>query len=139
MKNIFKTFPLPELCVFLACGLLAVQIFGIVKFLSVRGQTKSSFSHDVGAQFEDFKPLLQNVPVAGFITNKDMSSENNDGQFLMAQYALAPTVLALNQTQYQYNILDCTDKVSVLYGLEQTGSTPVMVNAYGKILAVKKQ
>jgi hypothetical protein len=138
MKKILSLFSTQNLILILTVPFLIIHIVGAVRFLFVREQTKSYFDHDVDIAFKDFQPILKNVPIAGYITNKPMASENNDGHFLMAQYTLAPTVLALNDPQYEYSIIDCTDKTSIMYALQQTQSTPIALNPYGKILAVKK-
>src|SRR3989338_8725661 len=39
-----------------------------------------------GTEYNDFKSVLAEIPRIGFLTDKDMSPERNDGQFLAAQY-----------------------------------------------------
>ncbi|OGX09355.1 MAG: hypothetical protein A2306_08960 [Omnitrophica WOR_2 bacterium RIFOXYB2_FULL_38_16] len=117
---------------------LVCNIFILVTGIIIQLKTENKNSFEPGLQFADLKDDLNGVHEAGFITNKDLSSENNDGQFLMAQYMLAPTALDLNATKHKYNILDCTSKTHVLYALRSLNAAPLKINKYGKILAVKQ-
>lgn len=99
---------------------------------------ENKYSYEPGLQFADLKDALKGVREAGFVTNKDLSSENNDGQFLMAQYMLAPTVLELNAVNNKYNVLDCTSETHIIYALKSLNALPLKINKYGKMLAVKQ-
>ena len=111
-----------------------ISISGIVMQIK-RGNFRSS---EPGLQYSDFKESLSGVKEAGFVTNKDLSSEKNDGEFLMAQYILAPTVLDLNASRHKYNILDCTSEKHILFALKNLNARPIKINKYGKILAIKQ-
>jgi hypothetical protein len=124
--------------VFLLLPVAYFNVSGIGETLYARAKTKAHFDHDMGIQFADFIPLLKGETKIGYITNKDLSSESNDGQFLQAQYALAPIVLDLNGKSNKFNIIDCTDQRSIMYALQQTNSIPVKLNQYGKILSIMK-
>ncbi len=94
-------------------------------------------SLEPGFQYADLKEGLQGVPIAGFLTGGNETAEGNDGQFMLAQYVLAPTVLDLNNTTHRYTILDCTTPQEALGMLKIINAKPVHVNAFGKILAEK--
>lgn len=91
-----------------------------------------------GALFEEFKPFLKNARVVGFLTDKDMSPERNDGVFLMAQYALAPVTLELNNAEHELLLID---PAHMLSAMDLTQSIPVEfihVASNGRILARRK-
>ena len=118
--------------------ILICNVFFLLTDILSHLKKENKYSYEPGLQFADFKDALKNIRQAGFVTNKDLSSENNDGQFLMAQYILAPTVLELNASNNKYNILDCTSETRILYALRSLGATPLKINKYGKILTVKQ-
>ena len=88
-----------------------------------------------GCEFLDFKPKLAPLKIVGFFTDKDMSSERNDGQFLAAQYTLAPVILDLNNPRHRLVILDYTSFIAAFEKIRAINARPVYVNGYGKILA----
>ena len=91
-----------------------------------------------GQEFADLAEYLKGVKTAGFLTDKDMSPERNDGQFLAAQYTLAPVVLDLNNPDHELVILDCISIPSAFDLMELTHRVPLFINPYGKILAKRK-
>jgi hypothetical protein len=124
--------------------LIAILVLAYSSFISITGvvmQIKTGnkrYSTEPGLQYTDFKEALSGVRNAGFVTNKNLSSEKNDGEFLMAQSILAPTVLHLNASKYKYNVLDCTSKEHLLFALKSLNAQPVAINKYGKVLAIKQ-
>jgi len=59
-----------------------------------------------GYQYESFLEPLKYVKRVGYLTDKEISREKNDGYYLMAQYYLAPTIVDLNSDLYDITILD---------------------------------
>jgi len=98
-------------------------------------RNKNSIFLKPGYHFADLRNHLTGVEIAGFLTDKDTSSENNDGKFLEAQAILAPTVLDLNNPNHPLIVLDCTNMVAAFDILNQLNAEPIYVNSYGKILA----
>ncbi len=90
-----------------------------------------------GREFADFREKLAEVKRVGFLTNKDMSSEGNDGQFLAAQYMLAPIILDLDNSSHPFTILDSTGLISSFDTMNKLGLEPAHINEYGKVLAKK--
>jgi hypothetical protein len=88
-----------------------------------------------GLQYADFRKQLEGVRIAGFLSDGNETAEGNDGQFMLAQYMLAPTVLDLNNPGHRYNILDCSTPQAALGILKMIDSKPIYVNAFGKIIA----
>ncbi len=88
-----------------------------------------------GTQFVHFKPYLTDVRELGYLTNKDMSEEKNDGFFLQAQYMLAPTVLRLNETEHSLIILDYTKPVYAWFTMKSMRASPKYSSEYGPVLA----
>lgn len=93
-----------------------------------------AFYVNPGREFSDFQKALQDIEHVGFLTNKDMSSERNDGQFLAAQYILAPTILNLGCLE-RLIILDYTNPELAMKKITEINAVPVYTNPYGKILA----
>ncbi|HOW35552.1 MAG TPA: hypothetical protein PL155_03990 [Candidatus Omnitrophota bacterium] len=93
------------------------------------------FRKSPGFEFADFKDKLTGINAIGFLTDKNMSPERNDGQFLAAQYTLAPVILDLNNPNYRLNILDCTNLADAFGIMQGISAEPAFINPYGKILA----
>ena len=89
-------------------------------------------------EFEDFIEKLKNVRRVGFLTDKDMSPERNDGQFLAAQYVLAPVALDLDNAGPEYTILDYLNPVSAEQARRNLKAVVVFKNQYNKVLVRKK-
>lgn len=91
-----------------------------------------------GASFVEFKPYLKNTAAAGFLTDKDMSPERNDGSFLQAQYALAPVRLELNDPQQEWLVIDPTHILSAMDLTRDLSVEFIRINPDSKILAQRK-
>lgn len=87
-----------------------------------------------GIEFKEFQDDLNKVKKAGFLTDKDMSPEKNDGQFLAAQYILSPTVLDLNNPNHTFAVLDYTNTEIAHKKIKSLGAIVIAVSPYGKIL-----
>ncbi|MBF0533259.1 MAG: hypothetical protein HQL23_09245 [Candidatus Omnitrophica bacterium] len=109
---------------------------GINLYFHFHGQ--GGYTQEPGGQFAGFKDVLKNEHKVNYITNRDITPEKNDGQFLMSQYQLAPTVIELNSKDNRFSIIDTNDPQFALNTLKSTNSIPIIVNEYGKVLAVKK-
>ena len=119
---------------------LTVILCGFTGFFLLANVMVKSRDKDVkviepGTQFLEFKPYLTDVREAGYLTNKDMSEEKNDGFFLQAQYMLAPTVLRLNEREQKLLILDYNKPVYAWFTLRSLRGRPVYSSEYGPILA----
>lgn len=91
-----------------------------------------------GTPFEAFKDPLKEIPKVGYLTNKDMSEESNDGLFLMAQFELAPTILKLNEVDPKYNILDYSAPVYFLLSFKKLHAIPIRTSTYGMTLTERQ-
>ena len=87
-----------------------------------------------GYEFQDLRQKLPAVRRAGFLTDKDMSPERNDGQFLAAQFIFAPAVLDLNNPHHEFLILDYTSLPAALDAMKKNDIRTLYINGYGKIL-----
>lgn len=124
--------------VFVLFFFIVQVIFFLKAYPSYLKQSASQAALEPGHEFSDFKGALSHVSAAGFLTNKDMSSERNDGQFLAAQYALAPVVLDLNNSRHRFLIFDYTSPLIASGVAQQLPATILLTNEYSKILAEKK-
>jgi hypothetical protein len=91
-----------------------------------------------GFQFQSFQAKLKGVQTVGYLTNKNMDWENHDGFFQQAQYALAPTLVKLNEPQHTFLILDYTNPMFTIFKLKELNYQRIAENDYGQILAEKK-
>jgi len=130
LKNIFLAF-----VIYLCC----LNVFHLPRaYQRILAQNKGISEYLApGTEFMDFNPLLRGVKHAGFMTNKAMSPERNDGQFLAAQYILAPVILDFNAS-HQFLLFDYTDLMSAYREIQRLKTQPVYINKYGKILVERK-
>lgn len=124
----------------LITGLLLHNLLDIARLYTKISQlNKDLIFNPPGREFTGFRERLAGIEKAGFLTDKNMSPEKNDGLFLMAQYALAPVMLDLGGTGHSHTILDCTNYFHALDLMKEADAAPVYTNDFGKILAVKSQ
>jgi hypothetical protein len=114
--------------------ILANFVFGFIGVMAQLERQKTE-SIEPGIQYADLKKGLEGVRDAGFLTGGSETAEGNDGQLMLAQYILAPTVLDLNNPAHRYNVLDCSTPQEALGMLKIIDAKPLYVNAFGKILA----
>jgi len=88
-----------------------------------------------GIQYADLKKSLSGIRIAGFLTDGDATAEGNDGQFMLAQYMLAPTILDLNNSDHHYSIINCSTPEKAMGILKIINAKPLQINMYGKIIA----
>ena len=100
-------------------------------------QIKTKFVQEPGIEFKEFIKELKGVKKIGFLTDKDMSPERNDGQFLAAQYMLSPIILDLNNPNCEFIIFDYTSMAEAYKKIKEIGAVLMYANRYGKILAKK--
>ncbi|MBP9854414.1 MAG: hypothetical protein KBD53_06075 [Candidatus Omnitrophica bacterium] len=122
-------------------AMIGVTSFYLFANFMVEYKKKDVEVIEPGTQFTFFIDFLKNADVreVGFLTNKDMSEEKNDGVFLQAQYMLAPIVLNLNEVNPEFNIMDYTDPVWAIYTIKSLRARPLATSPYGQILAVKRK
>jgi len=101
-------------------------------------QIRTNVILEPGTEFADFKDKISGAKIVGFLTDKDMSSERNDGQFLGAQYMLAPMILDLNNPYHEFLILDYIDLSYSFEKIKELNAIYLYTNKYGKSLAKKK-
>jgi len=139
MKNLLKKiFCLNSLIIFLTFLLIGANSFYLLASIMVTLHSDIKIL-EPGTQFIAFKERLKDIKQLGYLTNKDMSEENNDSSFLQAQYMLAPTILDLNNSNYPLNILDYPDPVHMIFKLRGLNARPARSSPYGQVLAEKKQ
>ena len=121
----------------------ALILFCNVGFLGlnilVHIQQSQTPRFEPGFPYAEMKQALRGVKYAGYLTNTDISAEHNDGEFLRAQYMLAPTILKFNTPDPHWNILNYTHKSFAVHVLNNLQAKPIVVSHFGKILAKKKQ
>jgi len=87
-----------------------------------------------GSQYISFVDNLVGVPRVGYLTNKDISPEKNDGFFLQAQYYLAPTIIDLQRPKHEFFIIDSLDMRFILATLKAFRASRITNTEYGQCL-----
>ncbi len=126
--------------------LLSLLFITFTSFLSIRYVKRNAVPvpnlYEPGYQYIDFVPHLKNVKRLGFLSNKSISAEAGLDEFQQAQYMLAPAVLDLNNSNYEYNVLDFMtekkDQVYVFYMLQKLNAVKVADNPWGRVLIRRK-
>ncbi len=91
-----------------------------------------------GNKFTGLERIFKNVEMVGYYTDKSMDTNRYAMQFSQAQYALAPTILDLNNTDYSLILFDCTSPQVAINKMKEVGAIPLIKNPYGIILAYRK-
>lgn len=118
-----------------AAVIIFIGIHGFYLFVYIMNQTTNRLpAVEPGLQFESFVPFLKGVEQAGYVTDKDMSRENNDGIYLQAQFFLAPTVLQLNAARPQHIIIDSTNLKFIISTMKYLNARRLTNNEYGQAL-----
>ncbi len=132
-------FSLKTLFIAVMVSALAVNCFYLGIQMIVLYHKRDVIKHEPGTQFADMKSYLRDVPHLGYLTNKNMNPDESTQEFLQAQYMLAPSILHLNDTTRDVNILDYTHPVFYGYVMQTLHSDKVYLNPYGKLLARIKE
>ena len=136
IKTIFASLRHPKNIFLLLTALItAFNFFSLIEIYLDTLNKPLSRPPEPGYEFADLKNKLKGVKRVGFLTNKDMSSERNDGQFLAAQYMLAPTILDCDSQEYRLFVIDATALIPAFDIMQSIGAEPIYVNRYSKILA----
>ena len=133
-----KIFCLQSLILFASACILGVNGFYLYAHTQTRLHSEDFSFVEHGWQFADFRDKLKGISTIGFLTNKDMSPEKNDGEFLQAQYILAPTVLELNNKTHSLQLMDYTDQIFVFYMLKELNAVVIHDNGFNKVLCKKQ-
>ncbi len=139
MKKILTTTNFRRAFFYFALTLVLINSFFLIK-VTAKAAVKNRFEPPfvAGYKFFDFVPRLSGVERAGFLTDKTMSPEKNDGEFLGAQYMLAPVILDLNNTHHRYLILDYTNLIDASKKLKEIKAKAILMTREHKILAEKR-
>jgi hypothetical protein len=126
--------------------ILSLFFISFTTFLSVRYVKRNKVPvpnlFEPGYQYIDFVPYLKNVKRLGFLSNKSISAEAGLDEFQQAQYMLVPAVLDLNNSNYEYNVLDFMtekkDQFYLFYMLKKLNAEKVADNSWGRVLIRRK-
>jgi len=138
IKLIKKLFQIKIIIVIIALGMFVRSSFYLFVYTMSQVMHRHEDLLEPGTQFAHFNQYLKDQESIGFLTSKDMSSENNDGFFSQAQYILAPVILELNNPKNQFNILDYEQKKHIIYAMRALKSFRVSNNEYGQALIRRK-
>jgi len=131
LKNFFK---LKNIIISISLILLVRSSFYLFVYTMSQVMHRHDEMLEPGSQFADFKKYLKGQKSIGFLTDKDMSPENNDGFFSQTQYILAPIVVNLNNPKNEFNILDYSEMNYIIYSIRALNSVRLTSNEYGQAL-----
>ncbi|NCB03850.1 MAG: hypothetical protein EOM67_17095 [Spirochaetia bacterium] len=118
---------------------LSINLFTFIKeigpYEKFRPYLAQQFS---GHNFSLFQPVLENVAIIGYYTDKDLNVLETNKQFSQAQYVLAPTILDAHNTEHRYIIFDCSHLAVAIEKMKTINATPIKISPSGIILAEKK-
>ena len=134
-----EIFRLENIALSLAIILIAVNLFFTGVYIRTKIHYPYPFYYEPGYQFNKFKSKLKGVKEIGYLTNKDLSREKNDGIFLQAQYFLAPTILKMNDPNHVLNILDYSNQVFLFYQIKSLHAIPLVDDLYGQVLILRQK
>jgi hypothetical protein len=124
LKNIFLLF---------TAGLIGLNSFYLFVFIRQK-QAHHLEWLEPGYQFHTFAPHLEGESELGYITDKTITREVNDGVYLQAQYFLAPLLVKEGYHRDRFNIIDSENVVFIRKAFLSTKSERVGNNAYGQAL-----
>ena len=125
--------------VLLAATILLVFLNLIYVAINVIHKLKTQTPYyEPGYEFADFKDKINGQRTVGYMTNRDVSAEKNDQEFLLAQYMFAPTILDINNNAHTYLILDYTSPIFLAYGIKENKTKPIYNNKFNKVLAIRQ-
>ena len=139
MKNTFKNLlPIKNIIIAVSSLLIAYNSFYLFVYVMSQVVHNEDVLLEPGTQFKPFKVYLKNQKKIGFLTDKDMSPEHNDGFFSQTQYILAPTIIELNNPNNTFNILNYSQNAFFVYSIMALNATRITSNEYGQALIRRK-
>jgi hypothetical protein len=88
-----------------------------------------------GIKFAGLSEALKDVKRVGYFTSKDLNDHFTALQFAQAQYALAPVILELDDTNHEYLILNYDNPILAIAKAKTIGAKPLKMNPFGVVLA----
>ena len=127
---------------FILCLLIIVgiNVGGLKKEVGIIQMYKTVNPHQaIGHEFAGLNSFLKGVERVGYYTDKDLKDEKNNKVYSVAQYVLAPTLLEINKTDYEYTLFVCSNEQKMIEKIVEIGAQPLLRNKYGMILTRKPQ
>lgn len=132
-----QTFFRPQnLILIFSTGLIILNAFYLFIFTCQKYVNRMDWV-EPGYQFHMFLPHLDNITELGYITDKTLTREVNDGIYLQSQYFLAPRLIKEGYHADQFNILDTDNPDFIRKTYLATKSQRVANNVYGQALIKK--
>lgn len=96
--------------------------------------------NNIEYKFEILKEFTQGIEFMGYYTDDpELKNEANAKLYSHAQFALAPTVLELNNLDHEYTLFVCADENVAMQKIAEIGAVPLRENKFGMILAQRKK
>ena len=93
---------------------------------------------NIGYELLGIKSQLKDVATIGYYTDGDIKNENENKNYSVAQYVLAPTVVEPDNLDYEYVLFVCADENNALRKIREIGAEPLLRGHSGMILARKR-
>ncbi len=133
-------FSVPKIRFYFLIVLIAVALWNLSQaFGQALGRVQDRTTiplHSFVQQFEGLRGLFTGLHYAGYFTDKNIDEPLTIAKFEQAQYALAPTVVVLNDTSSPLVIFDCTSQQNALDKMNALHLHLVTTNNAGLLLAI---
>lgn len=94
----------------------------------------------VGYQFDGLQPLLKDVPIMGYYSDRDIKTDAKAAKlFAHAQFVLAPTILDLGRLEHRYILIVCENEDNAWRIMDEIDAMALRRNKMGHILAERKR
>ena len=124
--------------IYMAVFFLAIVLNGIpfLKYIHAFKRLREKRPYFfIGDKFSGLGRLFRGVKYVGYYTDKNLDVNRHAAQFAQAQYALAPTILDLNNTNHELIIFDCTSELMAWARIKEIQAVPIKRNNLGIIVA----
>ena len=88
----------------------------------------------IGFRYEDLVSHTNNIPIVGYITDRELGEEENAKEFAYAQFMLAPTILDFNNPEHEYILFDYSSPQESWERMLKMNAHPVYGGKYGLLL-----
>lgn len=135
-------YPFPKI-LFLIC-LTAITVFNLVVFSQehrrILSYKKVIPFQNIIYKFAQLKKSLKGVEYVGYHTGTNLDDPKEAKLFAHAQYALAPTILDLNNTDHEYILFIYKNEQEALNKIQELNAMPLLANPkHNMILARRMQ
>ena len=95
--------------------------------------------NNIEYKFTNLREIIQGQEFIGYYSDDtQLKDENNAKAYSHAQFALAPTVVELNNLNHKYILLVCSNEKLALEKMVEIGAVPLRRNKFGMMLVERE-